>query len=162
MLSAASRTRILLDDAFRKRGISYDPAVETDSVEAIKQYVAGGAGIPILPDIDISPGDAAELDILPLPNLLAEEVVGVVTRKATGLTPQFDELLASFDANIKAFEAVQGSVGLSGIDVFQVLTITQIQMKSVAAEISRSANVGIGYAYSLKKVRSSLTALGVL
>ena len=66
MLSAASRTRILLDDAFRKRGISYDLAVETDSVEAIKQYVAGGAGISVLPDIAISPGDAAELDILPL------------------------------------------------------------------------------------------------
>ena len=98
----------------------------------------------------------------PLVDLASGHVVGVVTRKATGLTTQFDELLASFDANIKAFEAVQGSVGLSGIDVFQVLTITQIQMKSVAAEISRSANVGIGYAYSLKKVRSSLTALGVL
>ena len=79
MLSAASRTRILLDDAFRKRGISYDLAVETDSVEAIKQYVAGGAGISVLPDIAISPGDAAELDILPLPNLLPEELAGVVT-----------------------------------------------------------------------------------
>ena len=76
MLSAASRTRILLDDAFRKRGISYDLAVETDSVEAIKQYVAGGAGISILPDIAIFAGDAAELDILPLPNLLAEELAG--------------------------------------------------------------------------------------
>ncbi len=86
MLSAASRTRILLDDAFRKRGISYDLGVETDSVEAIKQYVAGGAGISILPDIAISPVDAAELDILPLPNLLAEEVVGVVTLRGRPLS----------------------------------------------------------------------------
>ena len=86
MLSAASRTRILLDDAFRKRGISYDLAVETDSVEAIKQYVAGGAGISVLPDIAISPGDAAELDILPLPNLLAEEIAGVVTLRGRPLS----------------------------------------------------------------------------
>ena len=86
MLSAASRTRILLDDAFRKRGISYDLAVETDSVEAIKQYVTGGAGISVLPDIAISPGDAAELDILPLPNLLAEELAGVVTLRGRPLS----------------------------------------------------------------------------
>ena len=86
MLSAASRTRILLDDAFRKRGISYDLAVETDSMEAIKQYVAGGAGISVLPDIAISPSDAAELDILPLPNLLAEEIAGVVTLRGRPLS----------------------------------------------------------------------------
>ena len=79
MLSAASRTRILLDDAFRKRGISYDLAVETDSVEAIKQYVAGGAGISVLPDIALSVGDGADLDILPLSNLMPADLVGVVT-----------------------------------------------------------------------------------
>ena len=86
MLSAASRTRNLLDDAFRKRGISYDLAVETESVEAIKQYVAGGAGISVLPDIAISPGDAAELDILPLPNLLPEDLAGVVTLRGRPLS----------------------------------------------------------------------------
>ena len=79
MLSAASRTRILLDDAFRKRGISYDLAVETDSVEAIKQYVAGGAGISILLDIALSVGDGADLAILPLSNLMPADLVWVVT-----------------------------------------------------------------------------------
>lgn len=98
----------------------------------------------------------------PLLDAATGKVVGVVTRKATGLTKQFDDLMSSFDANIKAFEAVQGTVGLSGIDVFKVLTITQVQMKSVAVEIRRSANVGIGYAYSLSRIRASLTALGVI
>ena len=79
MLSATSRTRILLDDAFHKRGISYHFAVETYSVEAIKQYVAGGAGISILPDIALSVGDGADLDILPLSNLMPADLVGVVT-----------------------------------------------------------------------------------
>ena len=65
----------------------------------------------------------------------------------------------SFDANAKAFEAVQGTVALSGIDVFQVLTITQHQMKQVSAEIARSANVGIGYAYALRKIRESLNSM---
>ena len=94
MLRAASRTRNLLDDAFRKRGISYDPAVETDSVEAIKQHVAGGAGISILPDIAISPGDAAELDILPLPNRLVEELAGVVTLRGRPLSQAAQSFIA--------------------------------------------------------------------
>ena len=67
-------------------------------MEAIKQYVAGGAGISVLPDIAISPGDAAELDILPLPNLLAEEIAGVVTlrgRPLSQVAQNFKEELGS-------------------------------------------------------------------
>ena len=94
MLSAASRTRILLDDALRKRGISYDLAVETDSVEAIKQHVAGGTGISILPDIAISAGDAAELAIQPLPILLAEELAGVVTLRGRPLSQAAQNFIA--------------------------------------------------------------------
>ena len=79
LLGARSRTRRLLDEAFQNRGITYELAVETDSAEAIKQYVAGGEGISILPDIALSPGDAADLDILPVANLMPADLVGVVT-----------------------------------------------------------------------------------
>lgn len=98
----------------------------------------------------------------PLLDVESGGVIGVITRKATGLTNQFDELLASFDENAKAFEAVQGTVGLAGLDVFKILTITQNQMKRVSVEMRRSANVGIGYAYSLRKIRHSLQTMGVL
>lgn len=86
MLGARARTRRLLDDAFQRRGISYELAVETDSAEAIKQYVAGGEGISILPDISLSPGDAAELEVVPLHNLLPDDVVGVVTLRGRPLS----------------------------------------------------------------------------
>jgi DNA-binding transcriptional LysR family regulator len=76
----------LLDDAFKKRGLRYDLVVETDSIEAIKQYVARGTGISVLPDITLSSGDAAELDIYPLTNLLIPEEVGVVTLKGKPLS----------------------------------------------------------------------------
>jgi hypothetical protein len=98
----------------------------------------------------------------PLLDLETGEVIGVVTRKATGLTKQFDQLISNFDSNIKVFEAVQGQVGLAGIDVFKVLTITQAQLRAVATEIRRSANVGIGYAYSLRKIRAGVKMLGGL
>ena len=86
MLSTLSRTRRLLDDAFEKRGLRWDLVVETDSIEAIKKYVAGGTGISVLPDITLSAGDAAELDIYPLTNLLIPEQVGVVTLKGKPLS----------------------------------------------------------------------------
>ena len=95
----------------------------------------------------------------PLIDCETGRVVGIVTRKATGLTQRFDELIQSFEENARAFQAVQGTVGLSGIDVFKVLTITQHQMRMVSIEIARSANVGIGYAYSVRQIHKSLQLL---
>ena len=102
MLGARSRTRRLVDDAFQRRGISYELAVETDSAEAIKMYVAGGQGISILPNIALSAGDAADLDILPLSNLMPDDLVGVVTlrgRPVTQMAQDFIEELESLKGN---------------------------------------------------------------
>lgn len=95
------------------------------------------------------------------PLVIAEtgEVIGIVTRKATGLSKQFDELIASFANNMQVLTAAKGGVRLSGIDPMEVLAITQQQMGQVAIEIQRSANVGIGYAYELQRVRDSLRLL---
>lgn len=82
-------------------------------------------------------------------------VVGLVTRKGTGLTRQFDELLKSFDQNIKAMSAAKSIISVGPVDPIEALTVSQEQMKRVSLEIRRSANVGIGYAYELDKVRSS-------
>ena len=87
------------------------------------------------------------------------EVIGIVTRKATGLTAQFDQLIASFAENIKVLKAVQGGMSLGGVDPMEMLAISQHQMAIVSQEMKRSANVGIGYAYRLDKIRSSLSAL---
>ena len=94
MLSTGSRTRLLLDEAFEKRGVSYDLVVETDSVEAVKQYVAGGTGISVLPDIAISAGDANELNIYSLNNLLIPEQVGVVTLRGKPLSTAAQNFIA--------------------------------------------------------------------
>ena len=98
MLSSRSRTRLLLDDAFEKRGLHYDLVVETDSIEAIKQYVAGGTGISVLPDITISAGDTTELDIYPLNNLLIPEQVGVVTLRGKPLSSSAQNFMAELSA----------------------------------------------------------------
>jgi S1-C subfamily serine protease len=74
-------------------------------------------------------------------------VYGMVARKATGLSDAFDELMASFNENLRVLESVTGvSINMGGIDIMEVFHMTQAQMRSVALQIRRSANVGIGYA----------------
>lgn len=96
----------------------------------------------------------------PLIDTNTGRVIGLVTRKATGLTVQFDELLQSLKKNINMLQAMQsGGVFISGLDPVAATLAIQTQMEHLAREISRSANVGIGYAYHIRKVRSSLKNL---
>ena len=91
----------------------------------------------------------------PLVNPNTSEVIGIVTRKMTGLTKQFDELLRSFEHNIQTLEQASkgGRIQMFGIDPIEGMKISQTQMAQISLEIKRSANVGIGYAYELEKVR---------
>lgn len=86
--------------------------------------------------------------------------IGLVTRKATGLTRQFDELLASFDANIVALQQAQAIMHIGGVDPIEGFRISQQQLKGIGFEMRRSANVGIGYAYDISRVRNALIKLG--
>lgn len=76
------------------------------------------------------------------------QVLGIVTRKGTGLSTLFDLLLSVFDRNGKALEAAKGLVGLGPVDPVAATIAGQHQMKAREGEIQRSANVGIGYAFS--------------
>jgi S1-C subfamily serine protease len=80
------------------------------------------------------------------------QVIGVVTRKGTGLSRLFDELLSVFDRNVQVLSAAKGTMSMSGIDPVAAIIAGQHQMKALASEIQRSANVGIGYAFSADHV----------
>ena len=97
----------------------------------------------------------------PLIDPKTSEVIGIITRKMTGLTKQFDELLKSFSENIRVLEEAKkgGSIEMFGIDPIDFFKVSQIQMAKISVEIRRSANVGVGYAYELEKVRTSLNSL---
>lgn len=91
----------------------------------------------------------------PLINIENNSVIGIVTRKHTGLTNAFDNLLNSFANNIQVLQASTQGVGMiiGGINPINVLITSQNQMKATALELKRSANVGIGYAYELDEIR---------
>ena len=95
----------------------------------------------------------------PLIDIETSKVIGIVTRKATGLTNSFNELIKSFNGTIKFLDSQAGRVLLNDVDPIEHLKITQEQLKKISIEISRSANVGIGYAFSIEKVKESLEYL---
>ena len=86
----------------------------------------------------------------PLLHLTTEKIIGVVTRKQSGLTKDFDDLLQSFSNNIAVLRQAQknGSIGMMGINPIQFFEISQSQMQLISRNIKRSANTGIGYAFS--------------
>lgn len=97
----------------------------------------------------------------PLINVETNEVIGIVTRKHTGLTDAFDELTKSLDNNIAVLNQANslGSALMMGINTIETLKISQEQLKLASREIKRSANVGIGFAYELEKVLEYLNNL---
>jgi S1-C subfamily serine protease len=78
------------------------------------------------------------------------QVLSMVTRKGTGPSNLFDELLSVFDKNVTALSAATGMIGLGSVDPIAAIIAGQRQMKALASEIQRSANVGIGYAFSVE------------
>lgn len=80
------------------------------------------------------------------------KVVGIVTRKATGLTKQFDDLISSFNYNASMLSKLQG-LSWGDLTIGNILATSQGQMKEIARNIKRSANVGIGYAFSCDKLK---------
>lgn len=92
----------------------------------------------------------------PLIDLESEQVIGVITRKGTGLSKLFNDLMKAFDNNIQLMSAGGGADVImgGGISLHEALISSQSQMKQLAAEILRSANVGIGYAFSSAQLLS--------
>lgn len=95
----------------------------------------------------------------PLIDCETGEVLGIITRKGTGLSDMFDKLVSCFDQNIAFLDSRSGGVFISGIDPLKAFVDAQQQMKSLAKEIKRSANVGIGYAFSIDPVISQIDIL---
>jgi S1-C subfamily serine protease len=90
----------------------------------------------------------------PVLDINSGKVIGVVTRKGTGLSNLFDQLTRVFDKNVAALQAAKGVMSMSGVDPVGAIIAGQHQMKALTAEIQRSANVGIGYAFSVEHLLS--------
>lgn len=89
----------------------------------------------------------------PVIDLESRKVIGVITRKQTGLAKDFDKLIRSFEDNLDALSQSRASIKISGVDPIETFKITQNQMKVISLNIKRSANTGIGFAFSCEKLQ---------
>ncbi len=89
----------------------------------------------------------------PLIDLETGKVIGIITRKATGLTKLFAELRSALKSNMDLFNSAKGVAAISGIDLMEAAVVSQAQILQLTYEIERAANVGIGYAFSIEQLR---------
>lgn len=90
----------------------------------------------------------------PLYHLKTGKVIGIITRKQSGLNKDFDDLLQNFSNNIIMLRNLGQNVTaqIGGIDLLRFFEISQSQMQLISRNIKRSANTGIGYAFSCEKL----------
>jgi Trypsin-like peptidase domain len=84
----------------------------------------------------------------PLFDLQTGAAIGMVTRKATGLTKLFAELRQTIHQNIQLVQQSQARIRVGGFDPVDGFVAGQNQMLATFDQIERQANVGIGYAIS--------------
>jgi S1-C subfamily serine protease len=96
----------------------------------------------------------------PLLDLKTGKVAGIVTRTVTGfIANQFDQLINALRQNQIALGSSRVTMSVDGINPIQALRASQAAMERIAINLRRSANVGIGYAYSAEYIRNALTNL---
>lgn len=97
----------------------------------------------------------------PLIELTGGHVVGIVSRAEVGfLADQFDELIRALTQNVELLQRPRaGSVLIAGVDPVKGLLASQAAMLQIAATLRRSANVGIGYAFSTNHIRDRIAQL---
>jgi hypothetical protein len=110
----------------------------------ISSFYASGIAQIVQVDASVNAGNSGG----PLIDPESGNVLGIVTRKGTGLTRLFGELRQALDGNIQQLRAGSGGISIGGVDPVQAAIVGQHQMLVVLDEIERQANVGIGYAMS--------------
>lgn len=89
-----TQTRALLESEFRRLQISYDIAVELDSIELLERYVELGLGLGVGLRGAAGMGSWVRLGIVSLAPFLPSEMIGVVRSRALPLSQPATMLIA--------------------------------------------------------------------
>jgi DNA-binding transcriptional LysR family regulator len=76
----------MVDNTFKKHGLSYQVAMEVGGWEVIKKYVELALGISIIISIGINGQE--KLEVIPAGEFFPQRTYGVVLRRGKILTPQ--------------------------------------------------------------------------
>lgn len=95
----------------------------------------------------------------PLVSVSTGKVIGIITRKATGLMRDFEEFERTIANNIVQIQGMRRMGTVMGLDPIGVLEMGQQHIQVLCGNLMRSANVGIGYAFSIEYVAEEILRL---
>jgi DNA-binding transcriptional LysR family regulator len=97
-----THTRMLLEEEFRRRGLSYEIVIELDSMDMIKRYVALGLGVSVGPRLAIDPGDPNGLGVVSLSTLLSVDQAGLLTVRGKALSDPVRRFVSVMEETINS------------------------------------------------------------
>ena len=135
-------------------GYPYNSHVLTSHVGYVSAAYSEETAEVLQLDASVNPSNSGG----PVVNATTGEVIGYVTRAQTGLLRDFDNLIAALESNVTALSAPVGaSISIGGLDPRQAFLVTMNALGQLALNMRRSANVGIGYAFSAKHIQDART-----
>jgi len=96
-------------------------------------------------DASIKQGNAGS----PLIEAENMEVVGVIGHRLASIARSYLHLMKIFNKNLNILKEVQGKYSFDEGDPIQVLIVNQYQIKYIATEFFKSANMRVGFAVEL-------------
>ena len=96
-------------------------------------------------DCTIKQGNAGS----PLIDAENHEVIGVISHRLASIARSYQELMRIMNANLKVLKEAEGKINMEDIDPIQVLIVNQNQIKHMATEFFKTANMRIGNATEL-------------
>ncbi len=96
-------------------------------------------------DCTIKQGNAGS----PLIDAENNEVIGVIGHRLASIARSYQELMRIMNTNLKVLKEAEGKINMEDIDPIQVLIVNQNQIKHMATEFFKIANMRVGYATEL-------------
>jgi len=96
-------------------------------------------------DCTIKQGNAGS----PLIDAENHEVIGVIGHRLASIARSYKELMRIMNTNLKVLKEAEGKINMEDIDPIQVLIVNQNQIKHMATEFFKTANMRVGYATEL-------------
>jgi len=90
--------RQIYEENFANMKLPLHIAMEVDSLETVKRYVAHGLGVGVVPEHCLTSDDRLRIEVIPVPREISETTYGVVMRRDKHRSPLVKDLLGILGA----------------------------------------------------------------